>query len=445
MNSAESHKHWPLFLLLLVGFCLRAGLVYMERDSLLLDRDLYIGIARQLIETGEYAHPDTGKLTAYRPPLYPCFLAIGFQVMDPAWFVALSNLVFAVATIWLAHRLCLELKFTPLAHWGIVTVITLDPILIRYTPQAMTETLFTFLVLALVVLMIRWHESMQWKQQAAIGVLLGLCGLCRPTIWAFAGLWGMFELYSKFLKRRLFPLPFEESLQQRLKALPWIAWTVALAMAAPWVVRNYQSLGRPILTTTHGGYTLLLGNNPVFYAEVVNDDSRDVWDGQSLRKWQNELELDLASAHDELSETERDYGLYHRARANIRKDQRSFIKACWLRITRLWSPTPTVSGGLPSIVVYGVGVFYTLLLIGLLPGMFHLKRNPPEKLVPMWLLLLAFTIVHCFYWSNARMRAPLIPFVAVFGVTGWYPIYHFCRHTRDFWLKHRNGNDDNDY
>ena len=40
-----------------------------------------------------------------------------------------------------------------------------------------------------------------------------------------------------------------------------------------------------------------------------------------------------------------------------------------------------------------------------------------KLLAPPWiwgvLLCVAFTAVHTFYWTNMRMRAPLMPFVAV--------------------------------
>jgi hypothetical protein len=43
-------------------------------------------------------------------------------------------------------------------------------------------------------------------------------------------------------------------------------------------------------------------------------------------------------------------------------------------------------------------------------------------LQPPWiwgvLLCVAFTAVHTFYWTNMRMRAPLMPFVAVVAAAG---------------------------
>ena len=56
----------------------------------------------------------------------------------------------------------------------------------------------------------------------------------------------------------------------------------------PWVIRNAVKFGAFIPATTHGGYTLLLGNNRVFFEEVVNGPSGR-WHGESLEQWQQEM------------------------------------------------------------------------------------------------------------------------------------------------------------
>ena len=40
--------------------------------------------------------------------------------------------------------------------------------------------------------------------------------------------------------------------------------------STPWAWRNARIFGEPVWSTTHGGYTLALANNPVYYAEVLD-------------------------------------------------------------------------------------------------------------------------------------------------------------------------------
>ena len=53
------------------------------------------------------------------------------------------------------------------------------------------------------------------------------------------------------------------------------------AVLAPWAVRNALVLGEPVWTTTHGGYTLALANNEVYYRDVLGGSPGQVWYGQT--------------------------------------------------------------------------------------------------------------------------------------------------------------------
>ena len=46
-----------------------------------------------------------------------------------------------------------------------------------------------------------------------------------------------------------------------------------LLAISPWVTRNFVEFQTFIPATTHGGYTLALGNNPDYYRDVINGDA----------------------------------------------------------------------------------------------------------------------------------------------------------------------------
>ena len=69
-------------------------------------------------------------------------------------------------------------------------LVAVDPLLLQYTPYVMTETVFTLLLTALLAAIT--CDCRGGKRQVAVGVLFGLCALCRPTIWPvgiFAAAW----------------------------------------------------------------------------------------------------------------------------------------------------------------------------------------------------------------------------------------------------------------
>ncbi len=108
--------------------------------------------------------------------------------------------------------------------------------------------------------------------------------------------------------------------------------TIVLASAlgglAPWAIRNQLIFGRPILTTTHGGYTLLLGNNPSFYEHLRSALRGSVWSAEELKRGSNERDInDDAGAADrtrlELEDDRRNYSL---AFQNIRAQPAMFLR-----------------------------------------------------------------------------------------------------------------------
>ncbi|MCH7988310.1 MAG: hypothetical protein IID46_04070 [Planctomycetes bacterium] len=174
------------------------------------------------------------------------------------------------------------------------------------------------------------------------------------------------------------------------------------------------------MTTTHGGYTLLLGNNPVFYEEVVNRPWGTTWDAASPNRSQSswiagvQADMDRELGAD-AGEPQRDRWMSRRAWRNISDNPGSFLRACRLRFFRFWNIVPQGSAGraVSSPVLWMIGLFYSITGLGMLVGLIRLDRTERQHWLPVIVLILSFTAVHLVYWSNMRMRTPLIPIVAL--------------------------------
>jgi hypothetical protein len=213
---------------------------------------------------------------------------------------------------------------------------------------------------------------------------------------------------------------------------------VAVALL-PWGLRNYRQFGEFRVTTSHGGYTLLLGNNPDFYRYLREAEWGDVWHSDELAQaWQRrgllrdarEDLFALSRSRDDSSRTridrteiEDDRLAYDFARRYIREDPRMFLAACCDRVGRLWQLLPRQvlpeESALRRVLRWSVAAWYGVLYLLVLAA----ARARPRKLFSwpwQWgiLLCIAFTAVHTFYWSDMRMRAPLLPFVALVATLG---------------------------
>lgn len=467
---APRHGYWLLACMAVL--VLRGGVIWAARGDLTDDRDAYLAVARSVAAGDGYMHPATGTATAYRPPLFPLLVAAFSAIAGQRSTVAVVHTVAGVVTVLLTVRLghLLGLKG---GAWIAGAATAVDPLLLRYSTLPMTETVFTLLVTWMTVRLVAGSveraeaeraeadqpdadRRRQRRLDAGTGIVFGLAALCRPTIWVFAAVAGV-----TLVVRRP---------RSWWRRIAWTAVAASVVVVAPWGIRNAFVLGHPVMTTTHGGYTLLLGNNPVFYREVVDRGWDSVWPGKSLAEWQQSLERAMNRETPPVSgEVARDRWMYRQAAENIKRQPVHFIRACWVRFLRFWSVVPLRAPGqdVSPTVRRATGCFYTALLAGMALGLlriavdlvrlrtgcafrsktgcaFRSRTGCAEKDVPdpiqgvganrLWrhwqplvLLIASFCCLHLLYWTNMRMRAPLVPEIAAISVFGWSGVLRALR------------------
>ncbi len=416
----------------LLALASRGFVCYLNFDPLSADPDAYARISETLAKTGVFGlTPADGRPTptAFRPPLYP-FLLSWLVSSDglSRTAVAVLHTVLGAVTVLLAFLICKQLIGERLGERPSLLaafLVAIDPILIQQSTLVMTETLAT----ALATLVIWWwtqcceHDFRRFRTSLSavilLGVLLALAYLCRPTflVWS-ALLGGVAVILPQATWRRRVGVPALVLLQ------------VAIAVFI-WTERNRRVMGHPIWATSHGGYTLLLANNPSFYDYLREGSFGDVWDAQRfLTAYEHRYDgdpnteqfwlTDWSAARrgsvraTAISEAEDDRVCYDAARATIDREPRTFAWSCLVRLGRLWSPLPHHTPGRSWFKVIAVGVYYVLLYTAVILG---LRRAGRAVLTapwwPIWTLAITLSVVHAIYWSNLRMRAPIMPALAV--------------------------------
>ena len=411
-------------ILVVTALILRVVVTWVRFDSLSEDRDAYLAIAQNVADGNGFASVPDGPPTAFRPPLYPAVLAVLLRYGGGPRAIAILHVVLGTATVGLTLFLghLLRLGWT---RYLAAVFVAIDPLLLGHTAIVMTETLFTFLATSLIcavcVICVDSKASQleeksdrgRCRIEIFTGVLFGLCALCRPTIWAYAVLAACWYCLSTLVAGNKKTSSRWWSCCRRV---PWRAGVAACLVLSPWVVRNIIVFGHPIATTTHGGYTLLLGNNPVFYREVVAQPWGTVWSGESLSAWQQSLEDSIATTVPAVTgERDRDRWMYERAKKNIVNAPGLFVRACWLRFLRFWSfaPLGSTKDTIPPLAHTGITLFYSLITVLLLFALCRLPRPEWQRWMPLILLIASFTLVHLVYWTNMRMRAPLVPAISL--------------------------------
>ena len=412
-----SSRWWWLSVLGL-AVVLRWGVMLARPEQLTTDRDLYLGIATELRAGHGYSTPgsEPPTPTAFRPPLYPLLLVL---TGGSRTGIAVLHLGLALAMVWATGRAAERQAgggspFPRLLAGGIVA---LDPLLLLYSGQPMTEPLCSGLT---AVLLWRMAASESTPRDAMIeGLIWGLCLLARPTYAAALGLCVVGRVLLRPSKAAS-PVISEPS-----PTIPGLSYgllvvVTALVVVSPWAIRNGVVFGKPIMTTTHGGYTLWLANNPVYYAEVV-EGGDPAWNGESLHRWQRETQAEMGRLGIQ-GEVAQDRWQSARARQFIADHPWRFVRAGLYRAAIFWAifPGRSAETGLPQPMLWIIAGGYAALWVG---GIVALGRIAIQRSWavnwPACSLILSFFLVHLVYWTDVRMRAPIMPAVAVWVAVGW--------------------------
>lgn len=405
MNHHPSSSWIRLGAILLLTLFVRAGYLYGTAEPFQFDTDLYRQIAQTLRVEGTYGRQDLeGRTwpTAFRPPLYPLLLSISSfdRSISPTGIATLHLLLglATVATTWLIAR---NYDRGNGGGWHpelAAMAVAIDPLLLVQSSQIMTETLAAFLATAALLCLLQLEQRQSRVWGFASGLTLGCAALCRPTFLPWCVLVLLLQVRKTVRKRTAV-------------SLMSLALGMTLALC-PWALRNYGTLGRWIVSTTHGGYTLLLGNNPEYYAHLRDVNREHVWTAEPAHEAVNAIlaEENLNLVRDEIT---LDARLAERAKQHMRNDIPGCTLACIDRIQQLWSPLIRKEAGESSlrcmaryiICVCYLGV-YAAAIVGAVRG-WNSSQRP--LVLFAFALAISFTAVHTIYWSNLRMRSPLMP------------------------------------
>ena len=398
-NRSLSSRSQLLFLIFVAGL-LRFAACWYWFDKLDKDPDGYRALAQMVADGKGYSNAFTGRSTAFRPPLYPLLLSGLLKAGGGNGAIAVMQVLLGTLTVWLASLIALRLQLR--LWWLAGLIVAFDPLSLAYTPRVMTEVCSS-LTLALVLLLVQWWSLRDRKllASAITGVAFGLAALCRPTIWAVLPVMCVFRLRDA--------IGGVDKFRRALPQLACFALGVVL-LVAPWIWRNIRALDAPVFATTHGGYTLLLSNNPEFYNTVARAEWGTVWDSVP---WQKTLKQRMVDEGIDLTnERTKDRWHYRLAIRNMRADPTGAGLSAWLKFRRLWSPTPQL-GSQSGVILWGLRCFYGCLFVLAAIGCLRRFTWSRPVLQLSVAMVLAFSAVHLLYWSNAQMRTPLVPAIGL--------------------------------
>ena len=444
---------------------IRFAVMAIDYPALQADPDAYRVLAEGWSASGTFGRvsgDEPVRPTAYRPPIYPWILSWlvgvnglwlpGVAVLHVGLGCLTSLLTWDVARRLADTSTSLRLNdshsssdtkgsMSAAVPWLAGLMVAVDPILLRQSTLIMTETLAAFSTMFVWWLWIRTAATARRgvpQSYWLIGGLFGLSCLVRSSSFVWCPL-----LIAAMLIHR-YGNANSEPWNGRTWARSLVLCASMLLVLLPWAVRNRVYLGSTIWTTTHGGYTLLLANNPVLYRHFDVEGSDRRWDEEQFHHlWSKRAGGDPREngyrngANDQTNagpgvsisnadEVADDRLASQTALATIARSPWIFLKACLIRVAWFWAfwPSSEQANLILRVMIGGwYSAIFALFILGSWRGIYGWWwKRYPASVSYLWLpavsLMIGLTAVHTVYWSNMRMRAPMIPMISVISVFG---------------------------
>lgn len=402
--DSDRKSHITLLVLSICLLALTARLAYTAAFVTFAASPEYDGLSYDVLARNlarGFGYTQNGP-TAFRPPGYPLLLAgvyalVGERLEMVRLLQAAIGAVLAALTYATAVVLFRQWSVAVLAALG----VALHPLLIYLSGSILTETVFVTLIMAVVWLMVISPTGLTAPRALALGLLLGMLVLIRPSALIFAGLVALWCAFSAPLRSRA------------VRHAAIIVIGVALFIL-PWTVRNYLQFEALIPLATEGGVTFWSGNNALATGGVV-EPSAATWPGPDppagLRGWP------------ELSERESENRFYASALAWIQAHPKDFLALLPKKLVRAWSlayGNEARADNLPRWVAVAYLLFPLTALAGLL-----LSLPAWRRLAPIYLLLASFTVTTLAFYGSTRQSAALFPSAAILAAYAIVSAYRF--------------------
>ncbi len=370
---------------------------------------------------GQYGPGQPANEPFMRPPAYPHFLALAYLLTRGSYLGAYAaqmglGLVNAVLVFFLARRMfgrapAILSAFGMAVYWA----------LIYNEGELHAVVLMIFFALLLFLALQQWLFAHKSGWGFAAGVVMGLLALTGPVTLAFlpvAALWmGTLE-WRRLRSRRFLVAPALFLAGYALGVLPAQA-------------RNYWASGDWVIMAPVGGINFFIGNNPkatgVFswdYPEYGGNGA--CYEFIEMRHVLGKKLGRTMSVRD-LSDFFRDKALDY-----IRERPKDALRLTLKKALMFWGPVEwrhnkaveldrahsavlsRIPGDFPALL--------TLFLLGSVLFIGQERRRLADREAALPLLLLVFVAVYFLgyvpFFVNAQFRAPLAPFLILFGAYG---------------------------
>lgn len=363
----------------------------------------------------------------FRTPLYPLFLSL-FQLLNAGNIVIIiAQVIISSATCYLTYRLAFSFTSNKNISATAALIIAIDIPAIIYTNFILTETLFVFLFIAFCIQFMQYLRTKKRKWLIYSSVILGMCILCRPV-----------ALYFPLILILLIFLLNTPLVRSCVHAF-FFTITI-IAILSPWIIRNKLAFGE--LSFTYMGKHSLLAHHAANIMAVKEGKNYFAFESgfrqqviEKFRKERNDtgrIELRQPALFADYSAREAWKIIFDNPSIFLKEHFKNvfyfFAKPVrapldtqpGFRKTYSLKSTPTLFSEatlFARIMIVIQMIFLTLVYLACVKGTLTYNK---EKILLLFLviIILYFSNMTVPPFSDARLRMPVMPLIAVLAAIG---------------------------
>lgn len=402
-----------IFVLLTVAGVVARVILTLVADNKMLtpwrvggDAPYYVRLASTVFQGMGYTYGH--QPTAFRPPLYPFFLA-GMMTVFGTYFAEATRFLqcaVGLVTVWLCGAMATRFFGGGAGRMTLLLALYF-PTLSIFPTELITECFATFLTAAFFWLALENPHVSEGRTALCLGLVVGFAALLRPNMAIF----GPIAAWIVVGKGRL------RTTWQSVGVLALVAG----AIVAPWTIRNEVVFHGQALFSTQGGYNALQG--------VLTPQGRvQEGDDETLRKagvWERRnLETNGPQRLMLPSEPELDRRAWQLTQGIWREKTWRLIPLLVAKLGYFWLSTDQLSSvnSFPwrSRVTRGAGVVLYWILLGLaIVGWIQLRQHRPDVAKFLIAYAVLITAAHLPFIMTSRHRIPFAePLLVVLGGAG---------------------------
>jgi 4-amino-4-deoxy-L-arabinose transferase-like glycosyltransferase len=388
-RASNAYPNWLwLAFIIAAGVILRAAAIAVFSHTPESDELAYMSMAFNLVN-GNVIVDNVGNYAMYNVG-YPLFvLAPVFALFGEDILIArIFNLFLGGVSIALCYAVAKE------AGAGRVGRLLAASIWALYLPASVygvylaKENLMVPLMLGVLWCALVLGRRPSAKVAVSCGVLFGLIALTGNAGLSLVGavIFALVVMPASIHQRAIFLL---------------LVLTVATVVCVPWIVRNMQVVGTPVLNT-NGGFNLYLGNNPTatgMFVSIADTPRGPTW--QALR---------------ETGEVQASETLKVEAISWIKEHPTDFFTLALKKAAYFWMPPVHEGKGKTSTTetfIRALWVIQFFVLVVAATGSLTLPSLRTRRLVILWLAIACYTAVHMLFYVIFRYREPIMPLLGV--------------------------------